>query len=204
MALIVPPGFMHVTQPMRHSDQSDTYNVTYGVRWDSSLHTADEALSDVDGWFRQSWDQDMDSNITFLPATAIVGNDGPPLVAQSSVNASAASRSGSSPPASVATIITKRTAFGGRQWRGRVYMPGLVNTGEAGEVGSISTARLAVLQSAAEAWLAGLAAPGGSLAITPMYLLHGTPQSGGDPPAPTEVTSLLVQNIVGTQRRRIR
>lgn len=109
----------------------------------------------------------------------------------------------------VAYLIRKNTALGGRQGAGRMYQPGWSET-DVDSTGTISGGTRTGLQTAWSAFLAGL-----SSVSYPMYLLHshGAITTMRDanlyvrtvaPRAPTEVTSLSVDSVVATQRRRLR
>lgn len=114
-------------------------------------------------------------------------------------------------PPQVATLVRKVTASGGRRGRGRMYFPGVPETG-VDDAGVISGAGVT-------AWTTALADFLGALTANdvPMFLLHdpatiwtlvnGQPRRvpTSDPiPEPDLVTSLVVDPKVATQRRRLR
>lgn len=92
----------------------------------------------------------------------------------------------------VSFLLSKNTALGGRQGRGRMYLPG-VGEDRYGDFGAISGATQSSLDDAAEAWLVLMA-----LAGYPVQLLHG------DSTAPTPVISMTTSGFIATQRRRMR
>lgn len=99
----------------------------------------------------------------------------------------------------VSMVCNKNTAIAGRQYRGRVAKPaGFLDAGtvdEAGIIlGSVVTAENAL-------WAAALAAM--TTASVPMVLIHG-PNKLGVTPTPTVVSSVTLNNITGTQRKRMR
>lgn len=100
---------------------------------------------------------------------------------------------GSSP--AISWLVHKQTAFGGRAGRGRMFVPGLlessVDTGGAIDGGSV-----AAMQGGMDALLADL----GTALLVPV-LLHdvGSPIS-----APSTILDLTVDSMVATQRRRQR
>lgn len=91
-----------------------------------------------------------------------------------------------------AWLVQKRTAFGGRENRGRFYIPGLsesiVDTG-----GVILSVNVALAQTELDEFHTGLQA-----ADLPMYVLHNSAS------LPTAVTSLVADATIATQRRRLR
>jgi hypothetical protein len=95
-------------------------------------------------------------------------------------------------PAQVAVLCKKNTNLGGRQGRGRMYIPGLDET-TVGENGSIAPGTVVLWQTEVDAFEAALGP-----ATDGMVLLHGNSLS------PTEVTSLVIDGRVATQRRRLR
>lgn len=205
MTLQVPVGFALVFHPLFHVSASREWGVTCGYDLGDAVGTNTEIITEIDQSFRSTWSSLLDASLQFQPARAQIGNDGPPLSATSTEPAANASRgSTDTPPPNVAVGITKRTEFGGRQYRGRFYFPGLISEAEVDEVGVITPARQVSIQTAASAWLSGLAGSVLQPWPVPMVLLHGPPKFGGPIPAPTPVSALTVQRVVRTQRRRLR
>ncbi len=106
-------------------------------------------------------------------------------------------------PQNTATLVHKRSGTGGARGRGRLYVPG-VPEGEVSPTGLMNQTWVNFLQGSFTAWLNELAniVPG---AATGMVILH---QAGGvvppSFPGPSLVTSLVIDPIVATQRRRLR
>lgn len=96
-------------------------------------------------------------------------------------------------PSSLALLVRKQTALGGRHGRGRFFWPVL---GESliGDGGIISPTALANLQTGFDEFLVDL-----TTADAEMVLLHADALT-----VPTPVTSLSVQTLCATQRRRMR
>lgn len=95
----------------------------------------------------------------------------------------------------VALLIRKNTATGGRQGRGRMYMPGLPEI-HVETSGTYDATQRAAAQTRFTDFLGDLEAAG-----LPMVLLHAGP---GSEPEPFNVLSLTVDSRVATQRRRNR
>lgn len=95
-------------------------------------------------------------------------------------------------PAAVALLVRKQTALGGRQGRGRFYLPGLWD-GAIDGGGLVLAGTVTAFQGACDDFLGKMAADG-----LDCYLLHDGAL------APTAITSLSVQGVVATQRRRQR
>lgn len=99
---------------------------------------------------------------------------------------------GQAAPPNVSLLVHKLTAVGGRQGRGRLYMPGIAEASlEAG--GGVEAALLADAQTFFSAFRTGMA-----FLNRPLALLHA------DASEPNEVTTLTVDARFATQRRRMR
>lgn len=104
----------------------------------------------------------------------------------------AGSETGTGSPSNTAYLIQKNTALGGRQGRGRMFLPGVLEDG-VGSDGAILLGRVDLINDGLEAFAIVLALQ--SLAVV---LLHS------DALAPTPVISLTCSTTAGTQRRRMR
>lgn len=94
--------------------------------------------------------------------------------------------------AGASTLARKNTASGGRRGRGRMYLPGIAEA-EIDPGGALGGGFRTSVQTACTALLAAQIAD-----AIPMVLLHS------DATTPTAVTSITVDAIVATQRRRQR
>lgn len=92
----------------------------------------------------------------------------------------------------MAYLVHKRSELGGREGRGRMYLPGV---GEiyVDHTGAITGARQTALQTAVDELVVDLVA-----AQMQPVLLHNSAT------VPTEITSLTVDAVAATQRRRMR
>jgi hypothetical protein len=99
-------------------------------------------------------------------------------------------------PPNCAVLVHKRTARGGRRGRGRFFLPWCVGETNVEENGSIQSSQVTTLQNAMNTFRAALVTE-----AVPMYLLHGPGQTPVG--APDQVTSLAVDSVIGTQRRRL-
>ena len=98
-------------------------------------------------------------------------------------------------PPNVAVLVQKKTGLTGRKNRGRLYFPGFVGEGDVDANGIIDSDVLATMQGHFDDFLTAVNA---STTNIDMAILHH------DASTPTPVTSLVVSNLVATQRRRIR
>jgi hypothetical protein len=121
--------------------------------------------------------------------------------AVTSIGAQAGLAGGDPVAPNTSVLVSKFTALGGHVGRGRMFLPGFVESG-VGAGGLISGAQVSALQSAVDFTYNTLISQG-----CPMYLLHrydpaGTPPTS--PRAPSAVTSMSVSGLVATQRNRLR
>lgn len=134
------------------------------------------------------------SSYRFLGVSVSMMTSTGPLVAQVIDAVRGTSSNGALPP-NCAVLITKNTAAGGRRNKGRLYAPPTI-PGEnlVDPVGNLFPSDLPAVQGTYDVLFAGFATAG----LTPV-LFH---QSGDQ--EPTEITSLLVNSRLATQRRRMR
>jgi len=147
--------------------------------------------------FTSAWQDGLDTNLIIGPVLVRRGEGAgnPPTVGVSTDPLQAGGTSMSSLPSSCSVLIKKITATGGRIGRGRVYLPHSLGEGGVDEKGIVGSTQVADHQARAGAWLAALAAND-----VPMGLRHRT---GPATDTIFGVTSLLVTNLIGTQRRRL-
>jgi hypothetical protein len=93
--------------------------------------------------------------------------------------------------------VHKRTALGGRKGRGRLFIPWAVADSNVDEAGIIVPATVVTMQTAVTSFLNGIITEGMN-----MVLLHSPDKSGVTVP-PTTVSSLVVDGMIATQRRRL-
>jgi hypothetical protein len=101
-------------------------------------------------------------------------------------------------PQNTAWLVKKISGLGGRRNRGRMYFPG-VSESVVDNKGELTSGQITALNT-----LVGSLKVGGSVHtafgfLGQMQILHETGSQ-----TPTEVTDLVVQKVVATQRRRLR
>lgn len=92
-----------------------------------------------------------------------------------------------------ALLVRKLTGSRGRENRGRNYWPGMVYESDVDAAGVINSVQVGGFQGNFDSWYSSLAA----LEVEP-YILHN------DISDPTPVLQFQVDNVVSTQRRRLR
>lgn len=184
------PGFMQVlafyTNLAGHPCQNSMgYAIDAGVD-----QTTADAVSD---WLAPAYKGQITAGSRWVGVRLIVGNDGPPGEFNSSSSAGAGTPTGDTEQLQVQGLLHKSTAFAGRKFRGRMYIPDILDS-QCDSVGNLNASAVAKLQAIADAWF-GLSAA--DALIHAPQILHGDGIT-----APTEVVAISVEGKVATQRRR--
>lgn len=112
--------------------------------------------------------------------------------------------SGAMLPQNSALLVHKRSAAPGRIGRGRLYLPSCLREAQVDNKGIIAALEVSGLQTPISSWLTRVAnntAPAG--VDKDMVILH-TVTPANPALTPTVVTSLVVDSLIATQRRRLR
>lgn len=193
MTIVLPPGFGAVDLTLRHNELQRDAHITFGI---DASGGGSEAADEVLVAYLAAVNGRLDSNVTMREVKVEVGQDGGDPLIQIVGNTAPGGRSGASTTAALAVLVNKRTALGGRRHAGRNFWPWMIADTEVSETGIITPGVVTSLQSIFTGFLSGLAS-----ADIPMVLLHRT--GGVTPvPPPTPVTSMLVDGVISTQRRR--
>lgn len=195
--LVIPPGFAQGLLRWQQTSQTKEYLCTIGLDLDGNP-AADDVASELRGaWSSSFAASTLATDYAFLGATVYIGQDGgPPLVGESIIPVTGTS-AGSRTTQNVAILVRKRTAFGGRRNRGRMYVPaGYLTEAGVGSDGTLDNTFRSTFQTNINAFLTTLPAVG---VIAGACILHSTGLVG-----PTAVTSLTVEAKVATQRKRLR
>lgn len=191
-----PPGFANVSLQLTLTGYNRPAYVTFGCDPTSTdgaivgaaILTAYQAA----GSLRTI----CDNAVTLTQIRVSMGTDGTadiPTVLPTSV---AGTNTITSNPASVAALLRKNTALGGRRGRGRMFFPWCIDDAMVDERGAINSAVVTTLTNAGTAFVGALTTGNCS-----MFLLH---RAGQTPTAaPTQVTSMTCDPIIGSQRRRL-
>lgn len=194
---IIPPGFAQVSLPFQHASLNRRAFCVFGLELAGLVDPFDIANAVV-----SLWDDTMgvhnDTDVTFGPAEVTVGQDGgEPITGVGNLALLGNSAYPDSLNGGQAVLLRKGTARGGRRGRGRMFVPWAIADAEVNEIGILDTTAVSGRQTSANAFLAGLADDD----LGGMVLLHDVGIS--TPGDPTPVTSLIVDRLVGSQRRRL-
>lgn len=164
----------------------------------------------MNAWQDEVVAQFFTSNVTFTEGRSLRGpRPGPPTLSllADATKPVTGGQGGSALPVNCATLITRITALGGVQFRGRMYMPG-VPEGSVDNEGNLAPASQSQYQTAIDAFytqlLTGANATQPVILHSPPLVSPGPPPVYGTPPAPTNITELRVQRKMATQRTRLR
>lgn len=197
--LSIPPGYAQFAFKVRNSTVGHQCIWTIGGKLvGSGLTPAQGAalMTAVGNALVPIWD----SNVTQTGFHALIGNDGPAMALDvTSAHVGTGTAMQMSPP-NVTYLVKKTTAFAGRAYRGRIYLP-FVDNISISEAGAISGPTLTRLETAVAALMAA-PGTGSSTGVSGWWLLHRA-EEGETPPAPTQIVALAAESVVATQRRRL-
>ena len=195
MTTLIPPGFAAFAEEIIHAGSGRSAFVTGGVDVSSFGGDSEAAANAVHGSFG-AWQPELTSNANFHGATLRIGQDGGDSVVADSTSAPiVGTLAGAVQSANSAVLVSKQTALGGRKGRGRWFFPWGVTENNVDPLGVIDAEHVAGLQTAANNLLASFISN-----ECPLVILHSDVVGA---PAPTLVTSLSVQALIGSQRRRL-
>lgn len=203
MAVVIPEDFHQVTFLWRHTSLNRDFATVFG-----GAATASASLVSIAETWVDAWDAELkartDASLQLRSMLVRQGPNSGPLPGDSAeiavgVNGTLAFESS---PVNCCLLVKKTTLFGGRANRGRSYWPGLISDTDVSEVGIIGGATVTAIQTDISAFLAAVITGNGTttLPIDPVILHDETSPTT----APTPIQSLVVQNLIATQRRRIR
>lgn len=192
--LILPPGYVLIQLQFKHALVARPMLTTFAAEIDTPPFSQGNCNAVISA-LRAAVAPLYDSEWTIAPGRVTAGGDPPTaFVTPGTITGSASAAE--SPPPQVALLISKRTGFVGRRFRGRCYLP-CGNEQSINQDGSVSGTYLTTLNNAAIAITAALDDVASNLAG--QVLLHS--DIGVDP---TPVTSFVGGTYVATQRRRLK
>lgn len=203
----IPFGYGHVIIPIEHAALSRAAVITYGIDMNGASGSADMADKHLAN-FDAAWGSHLDSNCTAGPATLYVGQPDDTNVVYVGTDTIVGEGTTERINPSNNLLLRKQTARGGRRGRGRMFIPWVLGEVSVNETGRVDAAIVTAFQSVATLWLTDIGTSEGTVVATPMVLLHSPsdPDEVANPTpegSPNEVLSLIVDNIVGMQRRRL-
>lgn len=201
MTLVIPPGFAEASAQLRNSGDPQPWYVTFGIDVSDIGGQYGLAAAHIYTVFQESWLSQMTAATSLDNITLRIGQDGGEPLVVISPGGSTGVGSSAKLPQNCALLIRKTSARGGRSGKGRMFMPNVLPESAVDNVGVIENATVAAFQDVADQFFNDLAGEGGA-GPTPMVLLHNEGISGST--VPTPVTAFQVDNVIATQRRRLR
>lgn len=201
--LIIPEGFALVEIPHTHPLIARQAVVTFGVNL-TGTPTATQANALLAA-YQSAFASTLDIQVSVGPVTMRVGSaSGENLVISGNTTFLGTSNRPDSLNPGQAVLMHKRTARGGRRGRGRMYLPWAIGDDSVDEAGRLSSGSVTAFNTRGSDFLTNIS---NVAEVDDMYLLHGESSPDAENPttpgAPNEVTSLTVDPIVGSQRRRL-
>lgn len=197
------PGYADVSIQMKLDVMARPCFITLGVK--PTGLSADAIATAVRGAFNLAGSilNQIDSSVTVGPVTCRLGIDGLEDQLGADSTLVTGGRAGTSIPPNTAVLCIKRTARGGRRGKGRMYLPWVLASNTLNENGAIPSTNVTTLQTAVTAFLNNLTS-----ASVPMYVLHGKGKPTSSDPtgtggAPNLVSTITVDPLISTQRRRL-
>jgi hypothetical protein len=197
--LSIPPGFAQFSFFVTNATVGHRCVWTIGGKLAGSGLTPAQGSAlfvAVSGALNPIWD----SQVIQTGFHALIGNDGPPMALDVPGSVAGSATTLQMLPPNVTYLLKKGTAFAGRAYRGRLYLP-FVDNGAVSEAGVVSGARYTALTLAATNLFAA-PGTGSTTGVTGWWLLHRA-EPNTTPPAPTQLTAISATNMVATQRRRL-
>jgi hypothetical protein len=195
-------GFATCSYELKHATLARSSFLTFGI--DPSGTDPSAVATSLRSHFfaASSLGSVLDSEVALIATHVSLGTDGGEDITGIDPNPGNCTRSGSSPTPNVAVLVHKRTARGGRRGRGRLYLPWACVPSDLSENGTILGTRVTTLQTAVTAWLTACSGGAGPVVILHRDSLPGT-EHPTPPGPPNVVTSMTVDPLVATQRRRL-
>jgi hypothetical protein len=201
MPLTIPAGFAEATYRYTLAGDPQVMTVSVGVDHDGSVDAetlAGNLYVPMGVWVGSAWGSDY-----ALTGVSVVMNVGGVLT-EGEVNVITPGVAATNHPVqNTALLIRKVSGLAGRANRGRWYMPpGRLAEVDVNNFGLIDAVDLATIQGEVDSLLLDLETAGG---VDNLVILHSeVPPGVPSIVPPTEITNLVVEQTVATQRRRLR
>lgn len=206
MSVQIPPGYILAAWEMRYPGDPDPWYCTCGFRTPDGIVDGTALANALFSKWAETIKQTQSTLMAFIGVTLKIGSDGAPSMAYSTSPAEQGGTAQNMLPQNCALLVDKLSEGGGRRSRGRFYVPACLVEGAVDNIGSINTELLATLTGAWTSFYAAL----GDIVESPVWpvVLHSpsTPAVLVPTPTgvPTPITSFRVQQVISTQRKRLR
>lgn len=193
------PRVLKVTLVFKRDTRTllNVFHVSRPIAWDNAAIIAFSAI--VQNWFNANYKGVIPSDIALSQMQFRKQDPADPLAYDVNLSPALAGTRGAPTEAANATVtMSARTGFAGRAYRGRMYVPGLIE-GDVTADDRISSALAVGLANAANQLIAVLITWGVNWCIFHRPGLVPKPLDNTF----TNVTSYVIENILDSQRRRL-
>lgn len=201
MTYYVPQQFGQIIHHIGLTGDPEDMAVTLGWKSVDLVPDLDAIANGVHDAFTALWAARGSDQYTVRSTTLTWQGGVPPDPVQIAehVEAVAGGQASATLPQNSAMLVHKNTGFGGRFNKGRLYLPGAFES-QVNAVGLIDAVSQGTWNSALATLFAAYNAVAG---LAEIYLLHN-PRPDDLLPDPTPISSLVIDPIIATQRRRLR
>jgi hypothetical protein len=200
MALLLPLGYAQVIHSLRLTGDAEPMIVTYGVDLEESSPDPSAVADRLGSVFGNTMMGALSNQLNHFLTTVRLGTvaNVPGATGVAAKN-DFGSETGNLVPQNSAFLVKKVTSGSGRRNQGRMYFPGVPEAAVT-NIGVLPDSGVRTnLRSAIGNWLAAIKA---GVDAVDMVVLHSEGLSAAPPP--TVVTSLILDDLIATQRRRLR
>jgi hypothetical protein len=203
--IVIPDGYGIASLVMRLTGRPNPFVITYGFDHTALTATTPDAMAGIIGTAWSTTGRFMhvtntNNFYTFEKVHILMNRGGAKLEGNAPINLVGTNAGGSPAPPNVSIIVRKRTALAGRQFRGRMFFPpAFMAEASLDQSGVWASAALPGQQTQMNTTFTAL-----NTAQLPMVLLHRQPKAPLTLPNPTVVSSLEIESVCATQRRRLR
>lgn len=199
MSLVIPPGYGNAAFIFTSSTGTAPFVTTLGVDLSAAGGDFVGAANTLMTYYAQNLGAITDNDLTLERVSLSVGQDGPGGSVDSDLPPIAMTNNGTFGPVAIGVLIRKVTNVLGRRGRGRMFLPG-TNLESGTEVdGTLTSAYRSTITSAINNFFEELSEGSDPLLAYPPVLLHSAAPTDPDP-----ITGLVVADLVGVIRGRIR
>ena len=194
MPVTIPLGYaQYVARILTPANKVATFtiggSIVFGADLQDAVNFADDATRDV-------WNPLTDSGYTWQPGFMYEQTGTGLSLAVSTLGTLAGAASSNSAPTNCSYILRKRTAFVGKSFRGRCYLPIGVGEGNVDEGGRLTAGTMSTYQTALNSWFNRMT-NAANQPFSDAYLFRS------ESPEAVAITSMDLAPIIGTQRRRL-
>lgn len=168
--------------------------IGFGIDGTTGIDAGAFANEAMDAW-GDLWATELSTPLWLERVDLLLGPSGSLIITSSTDARRQMGTSGSMTPPNCALLVKKRTIVGGRENRGRMYIPG-VNEPTVDNVGNLDSGFIASVNTKLETFRTRINAYAG---VTQLVILH-TDETA----EPTPISALVVDPRLATMRQRLR